>query len=380
MSGARADQAEALQDVLRQSELAGASRRALLLHTDRLPPSLAKPHHLRLAREALNSLAAADRAQFFELSRGRIAIVWRSRGGDELFLAMQALGLLLSDQPDGQAPTLGELVSLYDLPQQTVWLLDELAEEPPHRAPAPTRPMDVQQLAGLEAALAQADLAQFARWRTIMRLIPAGPPKAVLARLETEPAWEERYFAVHAIAENLYPDRGVKADPWLFRRLTRTLDRRMLAMLSVPRDLRAIGTFAIGLNIATLLGPDFLRFDDALPLSLRGEVILNIRPADMLADPAAFLFARNFARSRSYRLALVGVTMPLLQVLDLQAAGFDYLQIKIAPDIVAAPEALIAIIPAETTLIVTGLDRASDVRWAASHGAKLGRGRALGAK
>ena len=103
-------------------------------------------------------------------------------------------------------------------------------------------------------------------------------------------------------------------------------------------------------------------------------------PADMLADPAAFLFARNFARSRSYRLALVGVTMPLLQVLDLQAAGFDYLQIKIAPDIVAAPQALLAIIPAETTLIVTGLDRASDVRWAASHGARLGRGRALDGK
>ncbi len=377
MSYARGDQAEALRDVLRQSELAGASRRALLLHIDRFPPALARPHHLRLAREALNSLAGADRAQFFELSRGRVAIVWRSRGEGELSHTMEALELLLSGQPDGEAPKLGELVSLYDLPEQAVWLLDELIEEAPGHPPPPTTPLDVQQLAGLEAALAQADLAQYARWRTIMRLIPAGPPSATLARIETKPVWEERYFAVHALGAALTPDRGLKAEPWLFRRLTRTLDRRMLSMLSIPRDVQGIGTLGISLNVATILGSDFLRFDDALPVSLRGEVILNIRPADMLADPAAFQFARNFATSRGYRLALVGAALPLLQVLDLPACGFNYLQTKLAPDIMAAPDTLLGLIPAGTDLVMTGLDRASDIRWSVSHGIALGRGRAL---
>ncbi len=377
MSYARVDQAEALREVLRQSELAGASRSALLLHIDRFPPSLTKPHHLRLAREALSGLAGADRAQFFELSRGRVAIVWRSRGGSELTQTMEALELLLSDQPEGGAPALGELVSLYDLPQQAVWLMDELIEEMPGHPPSPTTPLDVQQLAGLETALAQADLSQFARWRTIMRLVPSGPPSARLARIETEPVLEERYFAVYALGAALTPDRGLKADPWLFRRLTRSLDRRMLAMLGVPKDVQGIGTLAISLNVATILGPDFLRFDDALPVSLRGEVILNIRPADMLADPASFQFARNFAKSRGYRLALVGATLPLLQVLDLPACGFDYLQTKLSPDIMAAPDALNGLVPAGTQHVMTGLDRASDIRWAVSHGIALGRGRAL---
>jgi len=370
-------QEEALRDVLRQTELAGASRRALLVHIDRLPPSLARPHHLRLAREAVSSLVSADRAQFFDLSRGRFAIIWRSRDGSELAPAMEALTHLLEGQPDGQAPKLGELVSLYDLPQQGVWLLDELAEEPPARTQAPTRPLDIKGLAGLENALSQADLSQFARWRTIMRLKQSGPPSAALAQIETEAVWEERYFAVHDIASSLYPDRGVKADPWLFRRLTRTLDRRMLSMLSVTRDLRSSGAISISLNVATILGADFLRFDDALPVTLRGEVVLYMRPADILADPGAFLFARNFARSRNYRLALASVTLPLLQILDLAAAAFDYLQIKLAPDILAAPEKLLGLLPSGTELVLTGLDRASDVRWAAAHGISLGRGRAL---
>jgi hypothetical protein len=151
----------------------------------------------------------------------------------------------------------------------------------------------------------------------------------------------------------------------------------MLAMLSVPKDVQGIGTLAISLNVATILGPEFLRFDDALPVSLRGAVILNIRPADLLADPGAFQFARDFARSRGYRLALVGATLPLLGVLDLPSCGFDYLQAKLAPDIVAAPDRLLGLVPAGTGLVMTGLDRASDIRWAVSHGVAMGRGRAL---
>jgi hypothetical protein len=372
----RTEPAEALREVLRQSELAGASRRALLLRIDRLPPALARPHHLRLAREALGSLAGADRAQFFELSRGRIAIVWRSRGGTELANTMEALGHLLSGQP-GVGPTLDELVSLYDLPQQAVNLLDELAEDRPSHPPSPTAKLSVRQLAALEASLAQADLSAFARWRTIVRLSPAGPPGASFAQIDTEPVWEERYFAVHALETSLTPDRGLKADPWLFRRLTRTLDRRMLAMLTMPKDLPRPGRMSVGLNVATILGADFLRFDDGLPVSLRGEVILNIRPADMLADPAAFLFARNFARARSYRFSLVGATLPMLQAIDLEEAGFDYIQVRPDPAFLGKPESLLGLIPKRTELVLTHLDRASDVRWAVMNGVTLGRGRAL---
>jgi hypothetical protein len=64
-------------------------------------------------------------------------------------------------------------------------------------------------------------------------------------------------------------------------------------------------------------------------------------------------------------------------VLDLPAAGFDFIQAKLAPEIVANPGALTRLMPPGTELVATGLDRASDVRWAISHGIGLGRGRAL---
>jgi hypothetical protein len=370
------DQADMLRDYLRRAEIAVSERRALLLHTDRFPPWLAKPHFLRASREALNSLVTASRARPFELSRGRIAVVWRDYGGDELGLALKALGNLTGRTRQGEA-LLSEIISLYDLPDQIPWLLDELCEDPAAVRGALGRPLDLANLAALENALTGADLSPFARTRPVKRLRAAGPPAAALARIETETVWEERYFATHALEASLSPGQELKVDPWLFGRLTRMLDRCMLSMLSAPGELRQFRTLSITLNIATILGAAFLRFDELLPAHMRGEAILNIRPADMLAAPSDFLFVRGLARARGYRLALTGASLGLLQLLDVPSADFDYIQVKLDTEVAGAPEKLTSLLAQGTELVAMGLDQGSDVRWAMNLGITLGMGRAL---
>ncbi len=371
----RGHDTDALCEIIRQSERSLAPRRAALLHVDRLPAALSKPHHVRLARQALESLAGADRAQSFELSRGRVAILWRGSGGAEIDRTREALSHLLAGQKEGGAPALGELLTIYDLPGDAAWLLDELAETAkPERPAGGKAPLDMKLLMSLEANLAQADLSGYARWRSVMILPPA-------VRLSREAghgarlAWEERYFAMHEIAAGLCPERHLRGDPWLFRRLTRTLDSRLLAMLSAPLELRGSGTFAINLNMATILSPEFLRFDDALPLVLRGEVILNLRAADILSDPATFAFTRNFTRARGYRLSLAGASPGLLRFFDVAAAGLDYVQLPLAQELRDDPDAGRCLASSDVSVVLTGLDRPSDLRWATERGFRLGRGR-----
>ncbi|HTZ70819.1 MAG TPA: hypothetical protein VMB71_09240 [Acetobacteraceae bacterium] len=354
---ARTDQADALRELLRKTELAGTPRRALLLHTDRLPPALGKPHHQRLARDSIASLASADRAQQFELSRGRLVVIWRHRGGNELETALAALSLLLADLPEGQIVPPGQIVSLYDLPEQGAWLLDELADESGPTLPGAveaTRPIDIAMLGRLEQTLSQADVSRFVRWRTVLRLADGAPV----------PAWEERYVAAHDVAATLCPDRRIKADPWLFRRLTRTFDRRMLAMVAGPQELRDSGPFALNLNVATILAPEFLRFDAVLPGTLRGAVTLNLIAADILADPATYTFARNFARSRGYRLLLRHASAALLSLFDVGAAELDYIQIDYTPEFAADPDSLRLLLPPTATPVLTGVATQAAMEWA----------------
>jgi hypothetical protein len=335
----------ALRTLLGEAARAGAQRRALLFHTDRLPPDLARGHHQRLARDALAALSHAERAQQFELSRGRLAIVWRSRGGQELDHAMAALDHLLADLPPAQMVPRGQLVSVYDLPEQGEWLLDELADAPSPApgAAQPARPLDPGFLARLETALAKADLSPFMRSRKVWRL--TGETSAV--------AWEERYVAAKELAAGLCPDRRIKADPWLFHRLTRSFDQRLLALLCGPRDLRASQPFALHMHVASILSPGFLRFDAALPSSLRGAVILCLTASDILADPGAYWFAAQFARSRGYRLLLRRASPALLSLLDAGAAALDYVQVKLTPEIENDPDSLRLMLPNSTNVVLS---------------------------
>jgi hypothetical protein len=367
LSFARADNSEALFELLRATELSGTRRRALLLHTDRLPPALAKAHHQRLARDAIAGLASADRAQLFELSRDRVAIVWRQRGGHELETAMAALEHLLADLPPGQALPPGQLVTLYDLPEQAVWLMDEVADRKSpshHNAAEGAAPLDLASLSKLEHLLTNADVSRFIRWRPIFRHDAAGATTV----------WQDRYIAAHDIAANLCPERRIKADHWLFARLTRSFDQRMLAILSSPQELRDSGPFGLNLNLATILGPDFLHFDIVLPPSLRGGVTLNLSPADILADPATFVFARNFARARGYKLLLRNASAPLFRLLEVGAAGLDFCHIAYNPELVADPDATLRHIPPGVTAVLTGATMPSVTTWARAQGFPLMRG------
>jgi hypothetical protein len=370
---AAADGLEALGLLLRQGEVAGTRRRALLLHAERLPRAAGRQYHLRLARAALTGLAQADRAELFDLPRGRLAVVWRRRGAaadpsGEMTRAMHALKRLLADMPEGQGPTLAELISIYDLPEQSAWLQDMLSEsgtETPAQYAEPQLPMDASVLARLELSLAQADLACFARWRPVYRL----PGSDSLHGVPPALAWEERYFATAELAASLCPGHVVTSDPWLYLRLTRTIDRRMLALLSGGGELTGVHGLGLHMNVASLLSSAFVRFDERLPGHLRGSVVLSLQASDIMADGAAFAFARNFVRARGYRLMLEGAGAALLDVLDIAAGGFDLVRTSLRQ----AP----AMVPPGVALVVNRIERPGEIEQARLLGAAFISGHAL---
>ena len=150
---------------------AGVARQALLLRIDHLPPALSRPHHRRLAEAALAPLLRAPRAELFHLSGPRLVVVWRGDAEAALLDAVDALDHLLADAPVA-APTLHELVYLFDLPEGGDLLLQALANAPGDEAPRPDNdpPLDPASLLLLESALAQANLARFARREAVWHM------------------------------------------------------------------------------------------------------------------------------------------------------------------------------------------------------------------
>ena len=324
---------QGLAALVRDTTASGVGRRALLVRTELLPAPLSRPHHLRLARAALDPLTLADRARLHDLPGGRMAVSWRGDSPALLRQSLDALETLLQDSPL-DAPGMPELVGLYDLPRDGAALLREAgvaaaAQGPPARAAdppaAPSAALDAGTLALVEDLLTGADVARFARRRAVCRLGPRG----------MQMAWERRFLSVPEIIASVAPGHSAEAGTWLFRRLTRLLDRRMLALLWDKRELREASPFSLHLNTGSILGPEFLKFDAALPAGLRGKVILDLLPADILSDPAGFALARGFAQARGYRIGLRAVSATLLPVLHLAALQVDYVRLRWSPGLAA---------------------------------------------
>lgn len=219
----------------------------------------------------------------------------------------------------------------------------------------------------MERQLAAADLARFARRKPIYRL------DGVHVRV----AWEKRYLSISELTATLAPGRSAQADAWLFRRLTRVLDRRMLALLSAPHELRGAGPFSLNLNVSSMLSPEFLRFDAVLPGALRGRIVLEMQPADVVADPAAFAFACGFARARGYRLLLRDVTATLLPLLCLSRMGLDLVRLRWSPGLGRNAPALLQ--AGSTEWVLSQADDPDALQWGRDQGITLFQGRALAA-
>ncbi len=369
---------DALQGLVRDCVASGVGRRVLLLRTDLLPPRLTRLHHLQLARAALEPLMTAERARTHDLPTGRLAVSWR---GDAPMLLQQSLGALEHLLGDGfrvGPAALQTLIRLFDLPQDGAALLDAAglevgAEAAPcrrhaasvSRSPPPLVPLDTSALSAMERQLAAADMARFARRKPICRLDGD----------HVHLAWEKRYLSISELTATLAPGRSAQADAWLFRRLTRILDRRMLALLSAPQELRSAGPFSLNLNVGSMLSPEFLRFDAVLPAALRGRVVLDMQPADVLADPAAFTFACGFARARGYRLLLRSITATLLPLLCLSRMELDFVQLRWSANLAGITPALLQ--AGDAQWVLSQADEPAALQWGRDQGISLFQGRAV---
>lgn len=361
---------ESLSELVRTSAISGVARRVLLLRTDELPPSLSKPEQLKRAGHAVAPLEGADRSQRYDLPGGRIVMCWKGESAKLVEQTMDGLDRILRENPI-DAPSLQTLAQLFSLPTEGEALLSaasaglELPGNEPVPAPvdetepvvAPLQPLLPAELDRLEQSLSGTDISRFARRR----------PVSYFNGHSAQLAWEERTLSIPELIDTVAPGRDARSDVWLFRRLTRVLDRRMLSILSEPQELRTAGPFSITLNVASVLSPEFLRFDASLPLALRSRVVISFLPADIASDAAAFAFARNFARGRSYRICLRAVSNALLPTLDLAALDLDFVQLIWSADL-----ALPALPSSGKTRWILGQPLTSDgIKWGVDQGIAL---------
>ena len=179
-------------------------------------------------------------------------------------------------------------------------------------------PLTPRVLGRVEQALQRADLSNMVRRQFICALIGQAAP---------QPLFSELFISIADLRETLMPGVNVGDSPWLFQHLTESLDRRMLSMLSKTNDNSITGEISINLNVSTLLSPEFMQFDDAVIASMRGSVVVELQKIDIFSDINAFLFAREFAKDRGYRICIDGLTYDTITFINREKLGADMVKL-----------------------------------------------------
>ena len=148
---------------------------------------------------------------------------------------------------------------------------------------------------------------------------------------------KEFFVAIPNLRRLIAKDVDITSDKWLFQRLTQTLDRRVLSQFSRLEKGDTWRNFSLNLNVTTLLSPEFLKFDAGLRSGARGTIVVEVPPADVFGDMAAFVFARDFARDRGYRICLDGLTYLTVPLIDRAKLGVDLLKVHWDPGMADDP-------------------------------------------
>ena len=374
--------------------------RVVHLHLSALKPHNRRDYQLRIAAREFEGLLGKLKSELFQASNGDIFFLWNGGAVADVDPVVLRLRYLFSDDPlanldedqgEGNPEFLighhndpriepPRFCSWFDLNREYdtfCFHLDRYLEALNQQragdgAMGRREPLDPARLTRLEGSLASMDLSGLIRRQTVCALLPHTGP---------QPLFAEVHVALRELADSLMPGVDLTADTWLFQRLAESLDRRLLSCL-VKEDRGATpGAISVNLRLATLLSPEFLKFDHDYRRRTSAPVIIELQLIDIFAELGAYLFIREFARDHGYLMCIDGLHYLHLPLIDRKRLGADLVKVVWSADLLDAlnearrEELKSAIKRAGVDrVILCRCDSLEAIRWGQSLGIRLFQG------
>ena len=372
--------------------------RAVHLHLSQLKAQNRRDYQLRVAASEFDGLLRRFNSELFQLSNGDIVFLWHTGTFADVDPVVLRLRYLFSDdplanatnsatddrqdmlfEPRGEALQAGKFCSWFELEREYDPFcihLDELLESLQKAAgqggSRTGAPLDPGRLLQLEASLSTIDLSGLSRRQSVC---------AVLAQAGPQPLFSEIYVAIRELANALVPGIDLTADTWLFQRLAQSLDRRLLTCLAQHELTVPQGAISLNLRLATLLSPEFLKFDHEFRREAASPVIIELQLIDIFAELGAYLFIREFVRDRGYLVCIDGLHHLHLPLIDRKRLGADLIKVIWSPDLIDGlneerrEELRVAIKRAGVDrVILCRCDSVDAIRWGHAFGLRLFQG------
>ncbi|WP_366654251.1 hypothetical protein [Fodinicurvata sp. EGI_FJ10296] len=340
----RASAEYALLDYAERLERFTAGRMAVHIHLSRLQSYNRREHHTRVATTTFEDTIKSFDGQLFQLSNKDLVFVCKGGYVGDLDQAVLRLRYLFSEDPltqykdddtDAGFCTWYRLESDYERFLESVRRLYETSEREKREAERvnatmssrgaepPRKPLTPQMLGSLVSALEKADLSSMIRMQPICALAGDQDP---------EPVFSEKFVSIGELEKTALDNVSIAADPWLFKHLTYTLDKRMMRQIESDQGSDK-QPFSLNLNVGTILSEEFERFDKGVGIGLKGRLVIELQKMDIFSDMGAYMFARDYLHEKGYKVCLDAMTHLTLPFVDRERLGLDLVKIFWSPEL-----------------------------------------------
>jgi EAL domain-containing protein (putative c-di-GMP-specific phosphodiesterase class I) len=317
---------------LHQVAEARSGQRALIFRLSRLHRSHRRDKHLQIVANMLQQVLDQYPGRLFLLRNGDLVMICKGITRKAIEETTELLRYLFNDDPLArEGVEQADFCAAYDLEVNHagfVAALEEIRESeakqrnmppPPVQlaASGETGPLDPARVSELIEAVSRIDLSTMGRRQTVWEMVPGKPPQA---------RFDEFFFSISRLRSAIGDNFNLAKDRQLFIYLMRWLDRYMLSTL-LRDHLDFQRPLSVNVNLATLLSPEFVTFDDQRPTDWRDRLILEIQLADLWSDLPAFLTVSEALKRRGYQRCLDGVIYQALPFINFRRFDVDYVKV-----------------------------------------------------
>jgi EAL domain-containing protein (putative c-di-GMP-specific phosphodiesterase class I) len=379
--GARGYQEGVLVDTLDRMRRNPEGRKVVHLRLSQLMPHNRTPVRIRIVNRMFRTLESGRQAQLFPIGNDDLVIIASAGAQRDVANICERIRTLFESDPithvkDGEQD---KFILWFDLGLDaalaihTAQQLRAYVQKMPPRNENALPSLAPASLDDVQKKLAFANVVPFIRDQVAVRI----DPQTYAASIE----FYEFFMAIAEVQKMLAPQINLLGDRWLFQDLSRTMDQRMLEMISRHPHARGAPAISLNLNLETVVTPTFESFVQRVEKGQK--VIVEVQAVDVLTNLTLYTEVQAALSQLGHAVLIDGLTTTALSVLDVGRLKPNYAKLVWSPELLNTMDprgsratAMLKQLGGDK-VVLSRVDTADALQWGVRSGIGLYQGRFL---
>ncbi|MBE6444693.1 MAG: hypothetical protein E7019_01345 [Alphaproteobacteria bacterium] len=308
-------------EFLRRIERNQSAYSALYVYVSKLKPKNRHPLFVKVIARLFDGLVGAAEGQLFVLENGDFVIIGKNITSVTINNAVGKLRKCLASDPILMSQEECAFTKIYMFPEEFIDLGMQIEEMMINRnVDVPTIQkfaIEAKQLESVKEHLDDIDVAEIVKHQSILRFESSDVFKSL---------YQEFFVAVKDLSLQYNPSIDLVANKWLFLYLTQILDKKTISSFkqsAINNYPQAVG---LNLNLSSVFSDEFKNLISDFTNSGK-YIIAEVQLSDMFNSLNLYFEAKKFLHDHNCKMLVDGLTLSMLQTLDIPRLQPDLVKI-----------------------------------------------------